>query len=585
MRTTKRDRTPPGRRGLRCRPQGERVEERLCLSSRPAITSITANPTVVEGGTATLEVRFDDDRDLSHEVTVTWGDGDADRFALAHGKRSFRLDHVYRDDNPSGAPDGSVPIEVSITAGPLLVGTDVVFVVDVSGSTADLFAGTPVGDQNGDGRGNTILDAEIAGFKGLTQGLIDRGLGNTSKVSIVAFDSSGHQLDMDPAQPGTQLATTPLADRDHDGVRDVDEALGSLRPNSSTNFEVALQKAIATITALGTAPGKGSVIFLSDGYPTAGGSFTDETNRIRSDLGQNLKAFGVGSGSSLTQLRLIDATAVQFTRTDELLAALSGSGSVGGGTAKAGVRTRVVNAAPAADAGADQKVDEGGVVELIGSFTDPGSIDTHTLHWRVTDGGGRVVAEGHDAALRFTPPRAGVYAATFTVVDGSGGTGLDNAVISVMPAPDRTGPTIQGIRSQTTRLVLTFSEGLDAARAADLGNYSLIAPGRDRRFGTRDDRSIRLSSATYDAAAHAVTLVPIHRLDRNRRYRMKVNGTSPTGVVDLTGNRLDGDENGRPGGEYVRVFRASVWHPRGPRAGPSGAVARAAGTSAPSIGG
>ena len=163
----------------------------------------------------------------------------------------------YRDDNPSGTPDGSVPIEVSITAGPLLVGTDVVFVIDISGSTADAFAGTPVGDQNQERRVDTIVDAEIAGFKALTQGLIDRGLGNSSKVSIVAFDGSGHQLDMDPTQPGTRLGDHPLADHDHNGLRDVDEVLRTLRYTSATNYEAALQKAIATITALGTAHGQG----------------------------------------------------------------------------------------------------------------------------------------------------------------------------------------------------------------------------------------------------------------------------------------------------------------------------------------
>ena len=260
------------------------------------------------------------------------------------------------------------------------------------------------------------------------------------------------------------------------------------------------------------------------------------------------------------------------------MAVLSGVGEVGGGTAKAGVRTRVVNAAPIVDAGADLTIAEGGVVELIGSFTDPGSIDTHTLRWRVTDGGGQVVAEGPGRALRFMPVDDGVYTATFIVADDDGGTGSDTAVIRVTATPkDRTGPTVQelrwlGSRARTTRLVLSFSEGLDAARATDPGNYRLVAPGRDGRFGTRDDRSIRLRSAVYDAAAHAVTLVPIRRLDRNRRYQLKVNGTSATAVVDLAGNHLDGDQDGRPGGDYVRSLRASVWHPRGFLAAPIGPV-------------
>ena len=53
-----------------------------------------------------------------------------------------------------------------------------VFVMDVSGSTVSPFQGSPVGDTNGDGVTNTILDAEIAAFTTLNQSLIDLGYAN-----------------------------------------------------------------------------------------------------------------------------------------------------------------------------------------------------------------------------------------------------------------------------------------------------------------------------------------------------------------------------------------------------------------------
>ena len=161
-------------------------------------------------------------------MTVTWGDGSADRFALVHGERSFRVAHAYRDDHPS--VDLKRPHRRLHHRGPThrrhrrrLRGRHLRW---EHGRLVRRHPGRR--SERGTG-GASTTDAEIAGFKVLTQGLIDRGLGNTSKVSIVAFDSSGYQLDMDPSQPGTQLATTPLADHDHDGVRDVDEALRSLR--------------------------------------------------------------------------------------------------------------------------------------------------------------------------------------------------------------------------------------------------------------------------------------------------------------------------------------------------------------------
>ncbi|NUQ61970.1 MAG: VWA domain-containing protein [Pirellulales bacterium] len=242
--------------------------------------------------------------------------------------------------DPKPSTDGPTPLVWSIDidfidqperiGGGVIVGDDAVFVIDVSGSTSEIFSGTAVGDLNNDGSPNTILDAEIAGFIALNQDLIDRGLGDISNVSIVAFHSDAFQLDMDPVAPGIQLATTPNADADNNGVLDVMQALQALDSGNMTNFEAALALASATITAVGTIPGNGNVVFLSDGFPTAGGPHADEVAALQG-MGINLRAFGVGLGSSLPQLQIIDPTAVQFTTTDELLDVFQGGGGGGGG--------------------------------------------------------------------------------------------------------------------------------------------------------------------------------------------------------------------------------------------------------------
>ncbi len=210
----------------------------------------------------------------------------------------------------------------------LLVGDDAVFVIDISGSTGGNFGGDPVGDLNGDGSFNTILDAEIAAFIALNQQLIDRGLGNTAKVAIVAFDSFGNIVDMDPVAPGIQTSTFPLADTNANGILDVDEALRNLPVAGGTNFEVALQTALTAIAMAGIAPGNGNVIFLSDGFGS--GNFLDEVDAIRNGQNMNLRAFGVGPGASLLQLQQIDPAAVTFSDTNELLAAFGGGGGAGG---------------------------------------------------------------------------------------------------------------------------------------------------------------------------------------------------------------------------------------------------------------
>ena len=217
----------------------------------------------------------------------------------------------------------------------ILVGDDAVFIIDISGSTSDPFAGDPVGDQNNDGTQNTVLDAEIAAFKLLNQQLIDRGLGNTAQVAIVAFASSASSLDMDPMAAGTQLTTTPLADANGNGMRDVDEVLMALTSGGGTDYEAALSTASATVGSIGI-PGI-NVVFLSDGAPNSSGAHADEVATLRGQ-NVNLRAFGVGASVPLAELQIIDPNATTFSNTNELLGAFGG-GAAGGGQAFLGYDT------------------------------------------------------------------------------------------------------------------------------------------------------------------------------------------------------------------------------------------------------
>ena len=195
---------------------------------------------------------------------------------------------------------------------------DLVLVLDVSGSTSDHFGGTPVGDVNGDGTSDTILDAELAGLIALNQKLIDLQFGQTGDVAIITFNSSATQLDMNPVAAGVQLATHPRADTDDDGILDVEQVLRAIQVGGSTAFEPALQAAENTFSTLATPPGHGNVVFLSDGFPGDSGSFTDEVSRLEA-MGINLRAYGMGTGASLDALLVIDPNARIITSTDELL--------------------------------------------------------------------------------------------------------------------------------------------------------------------------------------------------------------------------------------------------------------------------
>ena len=89
----------------------------------------------------------------------------------------------------------------------------------------------------------------------------------------------------------------------------------------------------------------------------------------------------------------------------------------------------VANVAPAVDAGDDQTVNQGDTVTFAGSFTDPGTADTHTFVWNFGDG-------SPPAPGTLTPSHvfgsAGTYIVSLTVFDDDGGTGADTLVVTVV---------------------------------------------------------------------------------------------------------------------------------------------------------
>nr|WP_247650145.1 Calx-beta domain-containing protein [Cylindrospermopsis raciborskii] len=201
---------------------------------------------------------------------------------------------------------------------------DIVFVIDVSGSTQDPFGGSSVGDVNKDGQPNTRLDAETAGFIALNNRLVGKGL-DTARISIVSFTDSANQLDMDPTISGIQLTTNPGTDSNSNGIKDIEEVLISLRYGGGTDFKQPLQKAADTLTSIGTNAGNGNVIFISDGQVSVV-NYKNEVLALQ-NAGVKLSAFGVGTNASIGNLQEIDRNASIFTSTDQLLSVFDGLGS------------------------------------------------------------------------------------------------------------------------------------------------------------------------------------------------------------------------------------------------------------------
>src|SRR5262249_60890167 len=109
------------------------------------------------------------------------------------------------------------------------------------------------------------------------------------------------------------------------------------------------------------------------------------------------------------------------------------------------------------------------------------------------------------------------------------------------------------------RLIVTFSGALDRASARNRDNYGLVLPGRDDRFGTPDDRRIRIRAASYSRSTNTVRLVPRRAISARQAVAVNVSGhIAGPAVRDLAHRPIDGDHDGEPGGNDVTVLAPLV---------------------------
>jgi hypothetical protein len=216
------------------------------------------------------------------------------------------------------------------------------------------------------------------------------------------------------------------------------------------------------------------------------------------------------------------------------------------------------NAAPVVASLADATVPAGTEASWTGSFADTGA-GGWTGWADYGDGAGLVpIAVGTDRTFRLahTYGSPGTYRVTVRIADAPGASGTTTFVVR---AVDQTPPTVatveaSGTRQAFTRIVVGFSEPMDASRVGNLNAYTLVGAGRDGRLGTRDDVRIRLRSAVYDTATRRVTLTPRTSLGRNQAYRVTIGSGL---LTDAAGQALDGDGDGRAGGAGLLGFGAA----------------------------
>ncbi|MEO1491120.1 MAG: tandem-95 repeat protein [Pseudomonadota bacterium] len=192
--------------------------------------------------------------------------------------------------------DGTTPIAGDINFTQFTTESlNVIFVVDVSGSTGSQFNGAAVGDVNGDGASNTILDAQIAALQDLSAEIADFGF-NPANVNIGVVSYS----------------TDAVFEGEFDaGSAALDAELETFRAGGRTDFDDGLDQAFVALTDIGADNTDSNVVFfLSDGVHNEGpeSDITAARQALENTFNASVIGVGVGNGTSLAQLNLVDNT-------------------------------------------------------------------------------------------------------------------------------------------------------------------------------------------------------------------------------------------------------------------------------------
>jgi cyclophilin family peptidyl-prolyl cis-trans isomerase len=132
------------------------------------------------------------------------------------------------------------------------------------------------------------------------------------------------------------------------------------------------------------------------------------------------------------------------------------------------------------------------------------------------------------------------------------------ATVNIIVATDPPVVTVQNVglttnkRHMTTQVDVTFSGPVNATQAADTHLYQLTYPDKTGSYTSRKAVTVKLRSASYDAATDTVTLQPRQPFAlKARPLQLLIDGTSPSGLQDIVGQYLDGANNGQAGSNAV----------------------------------
>ena len=233
------------------------------------------------------------------------------------GGTSISVD-ISSPGNGATIPETDLSIALSgsssIGEGVPVPNTLLVYVMDVSGSANTIGNGCG-GDQNGDGRSNTVLDCEIDAAIALNNDAA--AAGNIGEVGVAVFSRLSAAGDVDPVS-GIQLLTGPSTDADGNLINDAEDVLRSASAGTSpfgsppfgihlfsplstvaghTNYSAGIEAALDIANA-SSLPNK-LIIFMSDGAATFGPNINTLQGAVVAS-GAVFNTFAVGNAAQIT---------------------------------------------------------------------------------------------------------------------------------------------------------------------------------------------------------------------------------------------------------------------------------------------
>ena len=190
-----------------------------------------------------------------------------------------------------------------------------------------------------------------------------------------------------------------------------------------------------------------------------------------------------------------------------------------GGAATVTQRITTTNTSPSVLTVAPPPAVRGQSITLTGSFTDPGTLDTHTAHWDFGDGTPAVDIANADAGLAVTHvyAGAGTYTATLTVTDNGGGATTVTRPVTIDVADLQANPT----DPTKTDLVIGGTSGNDTVLVTSRPGAS-----RSRSTARSSGRSTRPAGSSSPATTATTTWRSWTRRSRCPRTSMAARATT-----------------------------------------------------------